>query len=273
MDGSRGLRKVQERKRARIHQRRLRRPCSGELVQIDGSPHDWFEGWAPRCTLIVLIDEATGRLVKALRLRGLSDIDAPMPSCPHSGPPTMPASAVPARTLRTPRQPLPHTSTELAPILCLARRVRDGLCGLRRIEVRMMPIPSRATSAAMAASFLAKGKRVAAIVRVKCLALLWGLTIRPTARPIRSRELSPSGLVAIIALGLPPLRACRADPGGSFVSLAKREHGHQPPNPTPGTDLGLLFPRPPGRSLRNDLHPCDGPHRPPHAAPCFAHLP
>ena len=58
-----GLWKTQERKRARIHQRRPRRPCLGELVQIDGSPHDWFEGRAPRCTLIVFIDDATGRLM------------------------------------------------------------------------------------------------------------------------------------------------------------------------------------------------------------------
>ena len=48
------------------HQRRPRRPCRGELVQIDGSPHDWFEGRGPRCTLIVFIDDATSELL-ALR--------------------------------------------------------------------------------------------------------------------------------------------------------------------------------------------------------------
>jgi hypothetical protein len=32
------------------------------MIQIDGSPHDWFEGRAPRCTLIVFIDDATSRL-------------------------------------------------------------------------------------------------------------------------------------------------------------------------------------------------------------------
>jgi hypothetical protein len=36
----------------------------GELIQIDGSPHDGFEGRGPRCTLIVFIDDATGRLVQ-----------------------------------------------------------------------------------------------------------------------------------------------------------------------------------------------------------------
>src|SRR5271157_5684648 len=39
-----------------------RRPRFGELIQIDGSQHDWFEGRAPRCALIVFIDDATGRL-------------------------------------------------------------------------------------------------------------------------------------------------------------------------------------------------------------------
>lgn len=63
---SAGLWQPKQRKRARIHQRRPRRPCLGELVQIDGSPHDWFEDRGPRCTLIVFIDDATGRLM-ALR--------------------------------------------------------------------------------------------------------------------------------------------------------------------------------------------------------------
>ena len=61
-----GLWAPKRRKQARIHQRRPRRPCLGELVQIDGSPHDWFEGRGPRCTLIVFIDDATSRLL-ALR--------------------------------------------------------------------------------------------------------------------------------------------------------------------------------------------------------------
>ena len=45
-----------------IHQMRERRACFGELVQIDGSPHDWFEGRAPVCSLLVFIDDATGKL-------------------------------------------------------------------------------------------------------------------------------------------------------------------------------------------------------------------
>lgn len=61
-----GLWAAKTRKAARIHPSRSRRPCCGELVQIDGSPHDWFEGRAPQCTLIVFIDDATSRLL-ALR--------------------------------------------------------------------------------------------------------------------------------------------------------------------------------------------------------------
>ena len=37
--------------------------CLGELVQIDGSHHDWFEGRAPKCCLLVFMDDATGRLM------------------------------------------------------------------------------------------------------------------------------------------------------------------------------------------------------------------
>ena len=42
-----GLWQPRVRRKARIHPRR---PCFGELVQIDGSPHDWFEGRAEPCT-------------------------------------------------------------------------------------------------------------------------------------------------------------------------------------------------------------------------------
>jgi len=50
------------RREKRAHRLRERRAWFGELIQIDGSPHDWFEGRGPRCTLIVFIDDATGRL-------------------------------------------------------------------------------------------------------------------------------------------------------------------------------------------------------------------
>jgi transposase len=55
--------KPKRRKEKYIHQPRERRPRFGELVQIDGSPHDWFEGRAPRCNLTVFIDDATSRLM------------------------------------------------------------------------------------------------------------------------------------------------------------------------------------------------------------------
>jgi transposase len=61
-----GLWRPKRRRSKRVFQLRDRRPRFGELIQIDGSPHDWFEGRAPRCTLIVFIDDATGRLT-ALR--------------------------------------------------------------------------------------------------------------------------------------------------------------------------------------------------------------
>jgi len=46
-----------------VHQPRDRRPCHGELVQIDGSKHWWFEARGPQCTLLVYIDDATGQLM------------------------------------------------------------------------------------------------------------------------------------------------------------------------------------------------------------------
>jgi len=51
------------RRKARVYQPRYRRDCLGELIQIDGSHHDWFEGRASKCCLLVYIDDATGRLM------------------------------------------------------------------------------------------------------------------------------------------------------------------------------------------------------------------
>jgi|SRR5277367_1924167 len=58
-----GLWKGRPRKKARIHQSRERRPRFGELVQIDGSHHDWFEGRALACCLLVFIDDATSKIL------------------------------------------------------------------------------------------------------------------------------------------------------------------------------------------------------------------
>jgi len=59
-----GLWSSKNKKHKSVHQMREPRPQVGEMVQIDGSPHDWFEGRAPKCTLIVFIDDATSRLAE-----------------------------------------------------------------------------------------------------------------------------------------------------------------------------------------------------------------
>jgi transposase len=61
-----GLWKARRKKKEAVHQMRERRACAGELVQIDGSDHAWFEERGERCTLLVFIDDATGRLVQLL---------------------------------------------------------------------------------------------------------------------------------------------------------------------------------------------------------------
>jgi transposase len=58
-----GLWQAKLRRRVKAFHLRARRPCFGELVQIDGSPHDWLEGRAAPCTLIVFVDDATSRLL------------------------------------------------------------------------------------------------------------------------------------------------------------------------------------------------------------------
>jgi transposase len=50
-------------RKGRPHRRkRERRECLGDLIQFDGSPHDWFEGRGPECCLLVAIDDASGRV-------------------------------------------------------------------------------------------------------------------------------------------------------------------------------------------------------------------
>ena len=46
------------------HPMRCRRACFGEMIQIDGSPHDWFEGRSAPCTLLVFIDDASSKLMQ-----------------------------------------------------------------------------------------------------------------------------------------------------------------------------------------------------------------
>jgi len=54
---------LSRKQRRTFHQPRLRRECLGELIQIDGSDHRWFEDRGPACTLLVFIDDATSTLM------------------------------------------------------------------------------------------------------------------------------------------------------------------------------------------------------------------
>lgn len=47
------------RRRAGHRQWRERKACFGQMVQLDGSHHDWFEGRRESCVLMVMIDDAT----------------------------------------------------------------------------------------------------------------------------------------------------------------------------------------------------------------------
>ena len=60
-----GLRKAKRSRVRRMHSPRERRSRLGEKVQIDGSPHTWFEDRAGKCCLIAFVDEAPGALLQA----------------------------------------------------------------------------------------------------------------------------------------------------------------------------------------------------------------
>jgi transposase len=55
---------LSRKQRRTFHQPRLRRECYGELIQIDGSEHRWFEDRGAPCTLLVFIDDATSTLME-----------------------------------------------------------------------------------------------------------------------------------------------------------------------------------------------------------------
>ena len=57
-----GLWKPKKRKE-RHRARRERRRCFGQMVQMDGSNHDWFEGRGERCALIAMIDDASNEVI------------------------------------------------------------------------------------------------------------------------------------------------------------------------------------------------------------------
>jgi len=58
-----GLWRDRDARRPRPYQPRYRRDCRGELIQVDGSKHWWFEGRGPQSTLLVFIDDATSELM------------------------------------------------------------------------------------------------------------------------------------------------------------------------------------------------------------------
>ena len=52
-----------EKKRRATHREwRERKDCFGEMAQMDGSGHDWFEGRRSKCVLLASIDDATSRI-------------------------------------------------------------------------------------------------------------------------------------------------------------------------------------------------------------------
>jgi transposase len=55
---------LSRKQRRTFHQPRLRRESYGELIQIDGSDHRWFEERGAACSLLVFIDDATGKLMQ-----------------------------------------------------------------------------------------------------------------------------------------------------------------------------------------------------------------
>jgi hypothetical protein len=60
-----GLGSPRKRRAPAHHQRRVRSARLGELVQLDGSPHDWLQGRGPRLTALGMQDDATGKILAA----------------------------------------------------------------------------------------------------------------------------------------------------------------------------------------------------------------
>jgi len=48
--------------KGRVHQWRERKHCKGEMIQMDGSDHDWLEGRGPRLVFMGYIDDASGEV-------------------------------------------------------------------------------------------------------------------------------------------------------------------------------------------------------------------
>ncbi len=60
-----GLGSPRKRRAPAHRQHRARSARLGELVQLDGSPHDWLQGRGPRLTALGMQDDATGKILAA----------------------------------------------------------------------------------------------------------------------------------------------------------------------------------------------------------------
>jgi transposase len=91
-----GLWLDRKQRQKRVHQPRPRRDCVGELVQVDGSEHWWFEGRGPQCTLLVFVDDATSRLMhlQLSRANQLSPISTPPAPIWRPGASRSPSTAI-----------------------------------------------------------------------------------------------------------------------------------------------------------------------------------
>ena len=70
-----GIWQTRAQRKKRVQQPRHRRDCCGELIQIDGCDHHWFEDRAPRAVLLVFVDDATGKLMELRMCRSESTFD------------------------------------------------------------------------------------------------------------------------------------------------------------------------------------------------------
>ncbi len=62
---SNGIPSPRKRRPPAHRQRRLRSAREGELVQLDGSPHDWLEGRGPHLSALGMQDDASGKILAA----------------------------------------------------------------------------------------------------------------------------------------------------------------------------------------------------------------
>jgi len=59
----------------KLHPSRERRACFGELLQVDGSDHAWFEERGDKCTLLVFIDDATSYITELQFVKSETTLD------------------------------------------------------------------------------------------------------------------------------------------------------------------------------------------------------